>query len=61
MWSNRKGRLFLVVRGVNGIFITFVIIVNGLILMTLFFGVWEVFKMVLLLILIAFMRAISKI
>lgn len=61
MWSNRKGRLFLVVRGVNGIFITFVIIVNGLILMTLFFGVWEVFKMVLLLILIAFMKAISKI
>ena len=61
MWSNRKGRLFLVVRGVNGIFITFVIIVNELILMTLLFGVWEVFKMVLLLILIAFMKAISKI
>jgi len=61
MWSNRKGRLFLVVRVVNGIFITFVIIVNGLILMTLLFGVWEVFKMEQLLILIAFMRAISKI
>ena len=61
MWSSRKGRLFLVVRGVNEIFIIFVIIVNGLILMTLLFGVWEVFKTVLLLILIAFMRAISKI